>query len=267
MLVNRGVFPSRTKAVAAIMAGDVSVNGSVATKPGQQVYISEKIDIVDRSKEYVSRGGKKLEKALDIFGIDVTNRVVLDGGASTGGFTDCLLSRGAIKVIAVDVGYGQLDWKLRNDPRVEVLEKTNLRYLKPEDITEKATLSVIDISFISVLKVIPAIKRCLEKRKEIVVLVKPHFEIGKGRVGKGGIVKDPNSHKSVLKELAQKIAEEGLSIKALTFSPLLGAKGNIEFLLYLDDSGQGLGKEDIDKIIEETVSTAHKNLNEARKGD
>ncbi len=248
------------------MAGDVRVNGTVAIKPGQLVYISEKIEIVDQSKEYVSRGGKKLEKALISFGIDVNNRTVLDGGASTGGFTDCLLRRGAKKVIAIDVGYGQLDWKLRNDPRVEVHEKTNLRYLKPEDISKKASLSVIDVSFISVAKVLPAVKSCLDERKEVVVLVKPHFEIGKGEVGKGGIVKDPESHRSVLLEIAKKITDEGFSIKALTFSPLLGAKGNIEFLLYMDERGPGLSGKDVEDAIEKTVTAAHKDLKEIRVG-
>jgi 23S rRNA (cytidine1920-2'-O)/16S rRNA (cytidine1409-2'-O)-methyltransferase len=230
LLVERGLAESRAKAQALVLAGEVFVDGQKAAKPGHSVSVESRIELAGRLP-YVSRGGLKLAAALDHFGIDVTGRVCLDTGASTGGFTDCLLQRGATRVYAVDVGAGQLDWKLRTDPRVVLRENINARYLRFEDIGERVDLAVCDVSFISVTPVLPALVPLLKETGEIVVLVKPQFEVGRGQVGKGGIVRDPQLHAEACAKVEDAVRAAGFST-ALMESPILGAEGNREFLLH-----------------------------------
>ena len=215
------------------MAGRVTVNERRIDKPGQLIPITADVSIKDESQSYVSRGGLKLEAALDHFTISVENQIILDVGASTGGFTDCLLKRGARQVIAVDVGYGQLAWTIRQDPRVKVMEKTNIRYLQPEVLEKKAQGAVIDVSFISLKLVIPQVSKLLTKKTFIVALIKPQFEVGKGQVGKGGVVRDPALHKKTIQDLEDFLKTLGWDIIGHIPSPLLGPKGNMEFLMYL----------------------------------
>ena len=234
LLVERGLSENRTKAQAVIMSGLVDVNGQRADKPG--VSYEETVDIQIRGAAcpYVSRGGLKLEKALRDFGVHPVDYVCSDSGASTGGFTDCLLQQGAKKVFAIDVGYGQLDWKLRNDPRVVVMERTNIRYVKAEDLGEPLDLSVIDVSFISLKIVLPAIKNLLKPGQgQVLCLIKPQFEAGRDKVGKKGVVREPETHKEVLDNFVALARELGFTILGLTFSPVKGPEGNIEFLGHL----------------------------------
>jgi 23S rRNA (cytidine1920-2'-O)/16S rRNA (cytidine1409-2'-O)-methyltransferase len=233
-LVAQGLVPSRQRAQAMVRAGLVRVAGEVADRPDQLVNPSVSID-VEGVKGYVSRGGEKLAAALDAFGVDPAGRVCLDVGASTGGFTDVLLQRGAARVITVDVGYGQLAWSLRQDPRVTVLERINIRHL--DRLPVPADLAVIDVSFISLRLVLPRVRELLSPPGEVVALVKPQFEVGKGAVGKGGIVRDPAQHEQVLNELGRFAAELGYEVAGQIPSPLLGAKGNREFLMYLRRNG------------------------------
>lgn len=233
-LVAQGLVASRQRAQAMVRAGLVRVAGAVADRPDQMVDPSVTIGL-DHAKAYVSRGGEKLAAALDAFGIDPAGRVCLDVGASTGGFTDILLQRGATRVMAVDVGYGQLAWSLRQDPRVTVLERVNIRHL--ERLPIPADLAVIDVSFISLRLVLPRVRDLLSPPAEVVALVKPQFEVGKGAVGKGGIVRDPEQHRRVLSELRQFAEESGYEVAAEIPSPILGAKGNREFLLHLRRNG------------------------------
>lgn len=229
-LVERGLAPSRERAQALIRAGLVRVTDAAANRPDQLVGAEQPI-VLAGSSEYVSRGGAKLAAALDHFAIDVSGRSCLDVGASTGGFTDVLLRRGAARVIAVDVGYGQLAWSLRQDPRVIVLERQNIRHLKT--LPAPADLAVIDVSFISLRLVLPAVRSLLSPPGDVVALVKPQFEVGKGAVGKGGVVRDPAQHQLVLSELSRFACEIGYDVAGQTPSPVLGTKGNREFLLYL----------------------------------
>lgn len=234
LLVERGLSENRTKAQAVIMSGLVDVNGQRADKPG--VSYEETVDIQIRGAAcpYVSRGGLKLEKALRDFGVHPADYVCSDSGASTGGFTDCLLQQGAKKVFAIDVGYGQLDWKIRNDPRVVVMERTNIRYVKAEDLGEPLDLSVIDVSFISLKIVLPAIKNLLKPGQgQVLCLIKPQFEAGRDKVGKKGVVREPETHKEVLDNFVALARELGFTILGLTFSPVKGPEGNIEFLGHL----------------------------------
>jgi len=233
-LVAQGLVPSRQRAQAMVRAGLVRVAGAVADRPDQMVDPSVSIGL-EHAKAYVSRGGDKLAAALDAFGIDPAGRVCLDVGASTGGFTDILLQRGAARVIAVDVGYGQLAWSLRQDPRVTVLERVNIRHL--DRLPVPADLGVIDVSFISLRLVLPRVRELLSPPGEVVALVKPQFEVGKGAVGKGGVVRDPEQHRRVLSELRQFAEERGYEVAAEIPSPILGAKGNREFLLHLRRHG------------------------------
>jgi 23S rRNA (cytidine1920-2'-O)/16S rRNA (cytidine1409-2'-O)-methyltransferase len=233
-LVAQGLVASRQRAQAMVRAGLVRVAGAVADRPDQLVNPDVSIDL-DRVKAYVSRGGDKLEAALDAFGIDPTGRVGLDVGASTGGFTDLLLQRGAARVIAVDVGYGQLAWSLRQDPRVTVLERVNIRHL--EALPVPADLAVIDVSFISLRLVLPRVRELLSPPGDVVALVKPQFEVGKGAVGKGGVVRDPQQHRQVVDGLRQFAEETGYQVAGEIPSPILGAKGNREFLLHLRRHG------------------------------
>ncbi len=233
LMVERGLAPSREKAQALIMAGQVVVGDHAAEKAGQQVLPDVEIRIKGDVLPYVSRGGLKLEKGLDFFNVLPADRVAIDVGASTGGFTDCLLQRGAIRVYAVDVGYGQLAWKLREDPRVVVLEKTNIRHLPPELLDPLPDLAVIDASFISLNLVLPPTLALLKRPAEVVALVKPQFEVGKGAVGKGGIVRDPKLHDEVLHKMESLAAELGADLLGICDSPITGADGNREFLMGL----------------------------------
>lgn len=230
LLVERGLAATREKAQALVMAGEVLVDGRKAEKPGQAVPTESRIEVMAQPP-FVSRGGVKLNAALDRFGIDPAGRVCLDVGASTGGFTDCLLQRGAARVHAVDVGTGQLDWKIRTDPRVVVHEKLNARYLQPADIGEPIDLAVADVSFISVTLILPAIAPLLQPGGEMVILVKPQFEVGKGQVGKGGIVREPELQQAACRRVDEAARQLGFETEIIE-SPILGAEGNREFLLY-----------------------------------
>lgn len=234
LLVERGHAETRTKAQAIIMSGLVYVARQKADKPGISYEESVEIEVRSGACPYVSRGGLKLEKALRDFGVDPTGYVCSDSGASTGGFTDCLLQQGAKKVFAIDVGYGQLDWKIRSDPRVVVMERTNVRYVTPEQLGEPLDLSVVDVSFISLRIVLPVIKTFLkEKAGQVLCLIKPQFEAGKEKVGKKGVVRDPAVHKEVLDDFVALTKEIDFKILGLTFSPVKGPEGNIEFLAHL----------------------------------
>ena len=233
LVVERGLAPSREKARALIMAGQVVVGDHVADKAGQMVPIDAEVRLKGEPLRFVSRGGLKLEKALEEFALDVTGLTVLDVGASTGGFTDCLLQRGAVKVFAVDVGYGQLVWKLREDPRVISLEKTNIRYLEPGTLGETPDMAVIDASFISLDKVLPSVLRLIREDGVIVALIKPQFEVGKGEVGKGGVVRDQAKHRQVIDAVAAEAVCLGLTVLGVTESPITGPKGNREFLMVM----------------------------------
>ncbi len=233
LLVQRGLVESREKAKRMIMAGLVEVNNHISDKPGHLIPVSSEISLKKPSLPYVSRGGLKLEAALDRFPVEVKGKTLMDVGASTGGFTDCLLQRGAEKVIAVDVGYGQLHWKIRQDPRVVVFEKTNIRYLGPEQTKEPINGAVIDVSFISLKLVIPPVSHLLLDDAFIVALIKPQFEVEKGQVGKGGVVRDPSLREEVVANLSRFFEEAGWHVKGCTPSPVLGPKGNQEFLIYL----------------------------------
>ena len=234
LLTEAGYADTRSKAQAIIMSGNVYVNGQKADKPGISYEESVQIEVRGASCPYVSRGGLKLEKALRDFGVKPEGFVCSDSGASTGGFTDCLLQQGASKVFAIDVGYGQLDFKIRNDPRVVVMERTNIRYVTPEQIGEPLDLSVIDVSFISLKIVLPAIKALLKSESgQVLCLIKPQFEAGKEKVGKKGVVREPETHKEVLDNFVALADELGFTILGLTFSPVKGPEGNIEFLGHL----------------------------------
>jgi 23S rRNA (cytidine1920-2'-O)/16S rRNA (cytidine1409-2'-O)-methyltransferase len=249
-LFENGLFESRALARAAIMEGLVSVDGTHAVKPGTQVSGSEAISVDPMASAYVSRGGLKLEGALEELGIDVRGMDVLDVGASTGGFTDCLLSAGAARVAALDVGKGQLHWRLRNDARVTVIEGCNARYLVPGDLPFSADLSTIDVSFISLEKVLGPVAAALDSHAQIVALVKPQFEAGREQVGRGGVVRDPSVHAGVLRSLAAWLAPEGLSLVGLAASRLRGPKGNIEFFIRIARGGSStVSGEDIDREV------------------
>ena len=235
LLVEQMYAETRSKAQAIIMAGLVYVNGQKADKAGMSFDADTAvIEVRGQACPYVSRGGLKLEKALRDFGVDPTGFVCSDSGCSTGGFTDCLLQQGASKVYAIDVGYGELNWKIRNDPRVVVMERTNIRYVTPEDIGEPLDLSVIDVSFISLRIVLPAIKNLLkENQGQVLCLIKPQFEAGRENVGKNGVIREPAVHKEVLDNFVALAKELGFTILGLTFSPVKGPAGNIEFLGHL----------------------------------
>ncbi len=235
LLTEQGYADSRTKAQAIIMSGQVYVDGQKADKPGVS-YDADTVQLEVRGQScpYVSRGGLKLEKALRDFGVKPQGFVCSDSGASTGGFTDCLLQQGAAKVFAIDVGYGQLDWKIRSDPRVVVMERTNIRYVTPEDLGELLDLSVVDVSFISLKIVLPTIKTLLKPGAgQVLCLIKPQFEAGKEKVGKKGVVREPETHKEVLDSFVALADQLGFAILGLTFSPVKGPEGNIEFLGHL----------------------------------
>lgn len=264
LLVSQGYFASREKAKRAIMAGLVFVDNQISDKAGTNVAIDAEIYVKGDTCPFVSRGGLKLEKAIGSFHIDLENAVVMDIGASTGGFTDCMLQNGAAKVYSVDVGYGQLDWKLRNDTKVVNLEKTNIRYLDKGVIQEKLDFISIDVSFISLKLVLPIAVELLKETGSIICLVKPQFEAGREQVGKNGIVREPSIHKQVIANVISYGKENGLVYDALSFSPMTGAKGNIEYLL-LFKKGKGepdldMIKEAEDAVIDQVVTEAHETL-------
>ena len=230
ILVERGLVDSREKGQALILAGDVTVDGQKVDKPGHAVAPDSKIELADQPR-YVGRGGLKLEAALDHFGISVQGKVCLDVGSSTGGFTDCLLQRGAARIYAIDVGTGQLDWKLRNDPRVIVREQLNARYLSRNEVPEPIDLAVCDVSFISITMILPVLPNLLAKSAGMVILVKPQFELERHQVGKGGIIRDPVLHRQACRRVDDAVKQLGFQTQIIP-SPVLGAEGNQEFLLY-----------------------------------
>jgi 23S rRNA (cytidine1920-2'-O)/16S rRNA (cytidine1409-2'-O)-methyltransferase len=233
LLVEKGVVQSREKARALILAGKVLVESHTVDKPGTQIDVEVQVQVQGGNQPYVSRGGAKLEGALHAFEIDPKGIVVMDVGASTGGFTDCVLQKGARKVYAVDVGYGQLAWKLQKDPRVINLERRNIRYLKSEEVGEEMDLILIDTSFISIEKFLSHLLRFLKRGGSIIGLIKPQFEVGKGEVGKGGVVRDASLHQKVIQRISEFSRGLGLKVLGVTESPILGPKGNKEFFIYL----------------------------------
>lgn len=233
LLFEKGLCPSRERAKTAIMAGIVYIDGQKAGKAGDMVDETAALTVRDNGKSFVSRGGHKIEKALDYFAIDPAGLVVMDVGASTGGFTDCLLRRGAVKVYSIDVGYGQLAWSLRTDPRVKCMERTNIRHVTPDLLEETPSLAVIDVSFISLGLVLPVVAGLLSDDGRVACLIKPQFEAGKGRVGKKGVVREPEIHEDVLRAFVENAHKAGFQVLGLTFSPIKGPEGNIEFLGYL----------------------------------
>lgn len=254
-MTQRGLCDSRSRAQALIMSGEVYVNGQKCDKAGTTFEETVQIELRGGSR-YVSRGGLKLEKALRDFGIDPTGFVCSDSGASTGGFTDCLLQNGAAKVFAIDVGYGQLAWSVRTDPRVVCMERTNIRYVTPEQLGEPLDLSVIDVSFISLRIVLPAIRALLKPTGQVVCLIKPQFEAGKEKVGKKGVVRDPKVHEEVLENFLKLARELELTVLNLTFSPVRGPEGNIEFLGHLSMRPEGAIEPDVAAL----VARAHESL-------
>ena len=238
LLFEKGMVPSRERAKAIIMSGIVYVNNQKADKAGMSIPEDAEIEIRGKTNSFVSRGGLKIEKALDYFQIDPKDLCVMDIGASTGGFTDCLLTRGARKVYSIDVGYGQLAWTLRQDPRVVCMQRTNIRYVTPEQLEDVPDFAVIDVSFISLKLVLPVVANLLQEHGRIACLIKPQFEAGKGKVGKKGVVRDPEIHLEVLQSFIENAHEAGFHVYSLTFSPIKGPEGNIEFLGYLGKDGE-----------------------------
>lgn len=254
-----GNFTSREKARIAIMEGKVYVNGQKEDKPGTFISDDAKLEIRSDKMPYVSRGGYKLEKAMKLWPISLTGKTCMDVGASTGGFTDCMLQNGADKVYAIDVGYGQLAWSLRNHPKVINLEKTNARYLTREIIPDPIDFSSVDCSFISLTKILPVLWELLKDQGESVLLIKPQFEAGREKVGKKGVVRDPETHKEVILSVLAFTKELGFSVKGLTFSPIRGPEGNIEYLLYIRKDGESLNPYS-EEEIKDLVKTSHENF-------
>ncbi|MCR5295625.1 MAG: TlyA family RNA methyltransferase [Lachnospiraceae bacterium] len=261
LLVEKGLCPSREKAKAVIMSGIVFVDGAREDKAGSVFDEEKPIELRGQTLRYVSRGGLKLEKALEAFDLKLDGFVCLDIGSSTGGFTDCMLQNGAARVYAIDVGRGQLDWKLRNDPRVISMEKTNIRYCLPEDIGEAADFASIDVSFISLGKVLLPVRNLLKGTGEIACLIKPQFEAGRKSVGKHGVVRDKGVHAEVIRAVRDYALSIGLFPAGLSFSPIRGPEGNIEYLLYLKQKENAYAL--TEHLIEETVLAAHRELDPA----
>ncbi|WP_139489313.1 TlyA family RNA methyltransferase [Brevibacillus dissolubilis] len=263
LLVEKGHFETRAKAQGAIMAGLVLVAGDRCDKPGTKFPEDVAITVKGDIHPYVSRGGLKLEKALKTFGIDMNGRIMMDIGASTGGFTDCALQHGATKVYAIDVGYGQLAWTLRQDERVVVMERTNFRHLDPDAFThEKPDVASIDVSFISLKLILPVLYRFLKDGGDVLALVKPQFEAGKENVGKNGIVRDPEIHKQVLTQIASFSSTLGFTVAGISFSPITGGEGNIEFLMHLKKEAPALTSDEPEWLpwVNEIVGQAHQSL-------
>ena len=251
LLFEKGLVPSRERAKATIMEGLVYINGQKADKPGENVPEDAQVEVRTNGKSFVSRGGKKIEKALGYFEIDPRGLVCMDIGASTGGFTDCLLQRGAVKVYSIDVGYGQLAWSLRQDPRVRCMERTNIRYVTPDMLEETPELAVIDVSFISLKLVLPVVAALLSEEGRAACLIKPQFEAGRGKVGKKGVVRDPAIHKEVLENFLENAHDAGFHVLGITYSPIKGPEGNIEYLGYLSKT-EPEGEYDISAVIAES---------------
>lgn len=260
MMVQRQLAPSREKAKALIMAGCVLVDGEREDKAGTMFADTVEITVKGNTLKYVSRGGLKLEKAMAKFDITLNGKVCMDVGASTGGFTDCMLQNGAVKVYSVDVGYGQLDWKLRQDPRVICMEKTNIRYVVPEDIQEPVEFSSIDVSFISLTKVLGPVKALLADDGQIVCLIKPQFEAGREKVGKKGVVREKNTHLEVIEKVIEFAVSIGFEILNLEYSPIKGPEGNIEYLLYLQNHTDGQAYPEYQVDAKAIVDAAHGEL-------
>ena len=260
LLVNKGIFKSRERARASIMAGEIFVDGQRVDKCGEKV--KESSDIIFKGEElpYVSRGGLKLEKAIKNFKLELKEKICMDIGASTGGFTDCMLQNGARKVFSIDVGYGQFAWKLRIDPRVVCMERTNIRYVTPDQLGELADFASIDVSFISLTKVIPTVLNLLKENGEVIALIKPQFEAGREKVGKKGVVREKSTHLEVVNKIYEFAKGMGCNVIDADFSPIKGPEGNIEFLIYFtkNKSIQEIPYEDIKNI----VVKAHNSLNE-----
>lgn len=253
LLVDKGIITSRERAKTSIMAGQVFVDGRRVDKAGEKVPVTANIEYKGEKLPYVSRGGLKLEKAMKSFPITLESKVCMDIGASTGGFTDCMLQNGASKVFSIDVGYGQFAWKLRTDERVVCMERTNIRYVKPEDLGELVDFASIDVSFISLKKIMPATVALLKDKGEVVALIKPQFEAGKEKVGKKGVVRDIEVHKEVVFGIVEYLLENNLNVLGVSYSPIKGPEGNIEYLVYFTkdtDRDSTFVKEDVDKVVE-----------------
>ena len=262
LLVKRNLADSREKAKALIMSGIVYVNGQKEDKAGTTFDETAPIEVRGNTLKYVSRGGLKLEKAMTHFGVELKDKICMDVGASTGGFTDCMLQNGAEKVYAVDVGYGQLAWKLRSDPRVVCMERTNARYLTPEQIPDPLDFASIDVSFISLKLILPAVHRVLKEGGHVACLIKPQFEAGREKVGKKGVVRDPDVHLEVLENFLTHAKDSGFTVLDITFSPIRGPEGNIEYLGYLE-SGDWVEKTfDLQGLVEQS----HAALDHGKEG-
>ena len=259
LLVNRGLADSREKAKAIIMSGNVYVDGQKEDKAGSSFNETVNIEVRGNTLKYVSRGGLKLEKAMNTFGIDLTNKVCMDIGASTGGFTDCMLQNHANKVFSVDVGYGQFAWKLRTDERVVCMERTNIRYVTPEDIGVPLDFASIDVSFISLKTIMPAVKNLLGDKGEVVALIKPQFEAGREKVGKKGVVRDIEVHLEVVNKIVTFLIENEFNILGLSFSPIKGPEGNREYLVYFTKDKEKEGSFEMSQI-DEVVKESHSQL-------
>ena len=255
LLVKNGLAESREKAKAIIMSGIVYVDGQKEDKAGTTFEETAKLEVRGATLRYVSRGGLKLEKAMTHFGVELSGKVCMDVGASTGGFTDCMLQNGAVKVYAVDVGHGQLAWKLRSDPRVVCLERTNARYLTHEQVPEELDFASIDVSFISLKLILPAVHGLLREAGHVACLVKPQFEAGREKVGKKGVVRDPAVHREVLEHFLEHAKDSGFTVLGLTYSPIRGPEGNIEYLGYLEKGEWQERSFDLDALVAESHET------------
>ena len=270
LLVENGFAESREKAKAVIMAGIVYVDGEKEDKAGSSFPVNAKIEVRGKTLKYVSRGGLKLEKAMQVFPVDPKGKVCMDVGASTGGFTDCMLQCGAVKVYSVDVGYGQLAWKLRQDSRVICMEKTNIRYVTPEDIDDPIEFASVDVSFISLSKVLPPLRELMTDDGEVVCLIKPQFEAGREKVGKKGVVRDRKVHEEVIENVTGFTVQAGFEVLGLDFSPVKGPEGNIEYLMHIrkcdipvtdeTENTVSCDNDDIKKRIKELVEMSHETL-------
>jgi 23S rRNA (cytidine1920-2'-O)/16S rRNA (cytidine1409-2'-O)-methyltransferase len=262
LLVKRGLAESREKAKAVIMAGEVFVENQREDKAGQTFSVNSRIEVRGKKMKYVSRGGYKLERALEVFPIQLQDRVCMDVGSSTGGFTDCMLQNGAARVYAIDVGTNQLAWKLRQDERVHSMEKTNIRYVLPEDVGEAVDFVSIDVAFISLTKVLAAVKALMQERGQMVCLVKPQFEAGREKVGKKGVVREPETHEEVIENVINHALSLGFHILGIDHSPIRGPEGNIEYLLYMENADRepSVITPEEKKKIHELVMQAHRVL-------
>ena len=259
-LCQNGLVQSRERAKALIMSGIVFVNEQKADKAGEMIAPDAKVEVRGHDIGYVSRGGLKLEKAMQVFPMRPDGKVCMDIGASTGGFTDCMLQNGASKVYAIDVGYGQFAWKLRNDERVVCLEKTNVRYVTHEQVPDEGDFASIDVSFISLTKVLPAVLGVLGEKGQLVCLIKPQFEAGREKVGKKGVVRDSSVHREVIEMIVEYVRTQSLGILGLDFSPIKGPEGNIEYLIYLDKSRSGMHEDEVQARVDTVVAQSHKIL-------